>query len=124
MITIDQAKEFALNWIHSWNSHDLNSILEHYDSKIEFHSPLIPLLKFNETGVIKSKTELKKYFKIGLDTYPELSFKFHNVFTGVNTITVYYTSVNGRMATEVFELNDKRKATKVFCNYSNNSSLY
>lgn len=124
MITIEIAKDFALEWIHSWNSHDLNSIMEHYDSNIEFHSPFIPLLKFNDTGIINSKVELKKYFKIGLDAYPELRFKLHNVFTGLDTITVYYTSVNGRMAAEVFHLNDKHKAVKVFCNYSNNSSIY
>ncbi|MBA4241428.1 MAG: nuclear transport factor 2 family protein [Sphingobacteriaceae bacterium] len=123
-MTAVQAKDFALDWIHSWNSHDLNSIMEHYDTKIEFHSPFIPLLKFNETGIIKSKEELAKYFKIGLDAYPDLRFKLHNVFTGINTITVYYASVNSRMAAEVFHLNKNGKATKVFCNYSNNSSIY
>ena len=124
MITAIQAKDFALDWIHSWNSHDLNSIMEHYDNKIEFHSPLIPLLKFNDTGIIKSKEELAKYFKIGLDAYPDLRFKLHNVFTGINTVTVYYASVNKRMTAEVFHLNRKGKATKVLCNYSNNSSIY
>lgn len=124
MLTLDQAKDFALDWIHSWNSHDINSIMEHYSDTIAFHSPLILLLNFNASGVIKSKKDLMKYFKIGLDAYPDLRFKLHNVFTGVNTITVYYTSVNGRMAAEVFQLNSEGKAQKIFCNYSNNSSLY
>lgn len=124
MITTDTAKEFALEWINSWNSHDLNSIMEHYDDKIEFHSPFIPLLKFNDTGIIKSKADLAKYFKIGLDAYPDLKFKLHNVFTGINTVTIYYTSVNNRMAAEVFSLNEQGKATKVFCNYSNDQSVY
>lgn len=124
MLTIDKAKDFALDWIHSWNSHDLNSIMGHYSDTIEFHSPLILLLKFNATGIINSKKDLAKYFTMGLAAYPDLNFKLHNVFTGVNTVTVYYTSLNGRMAAEVFELNDKRKAQKVFCNYSNNFSLY
>ena len=110
MITAIQAKYFALDWIHSWNSHDLNSIMEHYDTKIDFHSPFIPLLKFNERGIIKSKEELAKYFKIGLDAYPDLRFKLHNVFTGINTVTVYYTSVNKRIAAEVFHLNKKRQS--------------
>ena len=124
MITTDTAKEFALEWINSWNSHDLNSIMEHYDDKIEFHSPFIPLLKFNDTGIIKSKADLAKYFKIGLDAYPDLKFILHNVFTGINTVTIYYTSVNKRMAAEVFSLNEQGKATKVFCNYSNDQSVY
>lgn len=124
MIIADAAKKFALEWINSWNSHNLNSIMEHYDDKIEFHSPFIPLLKFNDTGIIKSKADLAKYFKIGLDAYPDLKFKLHNVFTGINTITIYYTSVNNRMAAEVFLLNKQGKATKVFCNYSTDPSIY
>ena len=124
MITENQAKDFASEWIRSWNSHNLNSIMEHYADDIEFYSPFIPLLKFNDTGLISSKGDLEKYFKIGLDAYPDLNFKLHNVFTGVDTITIYYTSVNGRMAAEVFRLNARGKATKVFCNYSNNKSSY
>lgn len=124
MITTETGQNFAIEWIKSWNSHDMNSIMEHYDNEIEFYSPFIPLLKFNDTGLIRSKADLAKYFKIGLDAYPDLEFKLHNVFTGINTVIVYYTSVNNRMAAEVFHLNKQGKVTKVFCNYSNVQSLY
>lgn len=124
MITTDQANNFVLKWIHSWNSHHLELIMEHYDSEVEFHSPFILLLKFNDKGTITSKDDLKRYFKIGLDTHPDLTFKLHNVFTGINTVTIYYTSVNNRMAAEVFHLNKNGKAIHVFCNYSNTPSLY
>lgn len=124
MIAQNEAKEFALDWIHSWNSHNLKEIMKHYDDSVEFHSPFILLLNFNETGIITSKKELESYFKIGLDTYPELTFKLHNVFTGIDTVTIYYTSVNNRKAAEVFHLNSNGKASKVFCNYSSVESLY
>ncbi len=123
-MTEEQAKKFTEQWIHSWNSHDLNAILEHYSDNIEFYSPMIALLKFNEKGLITNKKELREYFQIGLNAYPNLQFQLHNFFTGVTTLVIYYTSVNGRMATEVFEMNDEGKANRVFCNYTLNKSEY
>lgn len=112
------AAKFAQEWIHSWNNHDIAAILSHYSDDVEFYSPFIPLLKFNETGVITNKTDLKKYFEIGLNSYPDLHFQFHHCFVGINTLVLYYTSVNGRLAAEVFELNEQGKAVRVYCNYS------
>jgi len=112
------AKQFAEEWIDSWNNHDLERILAHYVDDIEFYSPFIPLLKFNDTGLITNKSDLKKYFEIGLNAYPDLHFKFQNYLVGIDTIVLYYQSVNGRMAAEVFQLNAQGKAVKVFCNYS------
>lgn len=111
------AKKFTKNWICSWNKHDLEEILSHYSEEIIFHSPFISLLKFNDAGIITNKTDLKKYFEIGLKNYPDLHFQFHNFFVGINTVVIYYTSVNGHLAAEVFELNELGKAVKVFCNY-------
>lgn len=123
-MTEQQAKTFAEQWIHSWNSGDLDAILEHYGDEIEFYSPMIALLKFNDKGLIRDKKELKAYFQLGLNAYPDLNFKLHNVFAGVNTLVLYYTSVKGRMAAEVFEINDQGKAKRVYCNYSMNHSNY
>ncbi|WPR70310.1 nuclear transport factor 2 family protein [Flavobacterium sp. NG2] len=112
------AKQFAEEWIKSWNSHDIDTIMSHYANEIEFHSPFIKMLNFNDTGIISSRAELKDYFKIGLLKYPDLHFNFHKYFVGINTICISYTSVNNKEALEVFELNNEGKATKVFCNYA------
>lgn len=124
MITTEHAKQFAEEWIHSWNSHSIDAIMQHYAENIEFHSPFIPLLKFNDTGMICDKQQLKDYFAVGLRSYPDLRFTLHNVFAGINTVVIYYTSVNGRMAAEVFELNANGKAVKVYCNYSMDRPVY
>lgn len=108
---------FAKEWIESWNNHDIDSIMLHYEENLEFQSPFISLLNFNNTGIINSKQELKKYFEIGLNAYPDLNFKLKKVFTGVNSIVIYYESVNNKMAAEVFFLNNKGKAVKVLCHY-------
>jgi hypothetical protein len=117
---IEKSKQFAEEWIKSWNDHNLNNILSHYADELEFYSPLISGLKYNKTGVITNKADLKKYFEIGLNSYPDLHFDFHNYFVGINTVVLYYTSVNGKLAAEVFELNEAGQAVKVYCNYSNN----
>ncbi|MBL7936242.1 MAG: nuclear transport factor 2 family protein [Bacteroidia bacterium] len=117
-MTQEIAHQFANDWLHAWNSHDINLIMEHYSEKIEFHSPLVSLLKFNDTGIITSKEELKKYFSIGLNNYPNLNFKLQNVFVGVDTLVIYYSSINNRLSAEVFQLNESNQAVKVYCNYS------
>ena len=118
MITERTAKEFAIQWINAWNSHNIDKILEHYDNDIEFYSPLISVLNFNSEGIIKNKIDLKKYFEIGLNAYPNLYFQFHHCFIGVNSIVIYYTSVNGKLSAEVFEFNKSAKIKRVLCNYS------
>jgi ketosteroid isomerase-like protein len=35
-----EPKAFADDWVDSWNSHDLDRILAHYDSEIVFLSPI------------------------------------------------------------------------------------
>lgn len=113
-----KTKQFAVDWIRAWNNHNLDNILSHYADELEFYSPLIPLLNFNESGIITNKTDLKKYFEAGLNKYPDLHFWLHHCFAGINTLVLYYTSVNGRLAAEVFELNEAGKAIKVYCHYA------
>lgn len=118
MITEEMAQAFAAAWINAWNSHNLEHILEHYENDVEFYSPLIRLLNFNNEGVIKNKADLKQYFETGLKTYPDLHFKLHHYFAGVHSIVIYYTSVNERLCAEVFELGESGKAKRVLCNYA------
>lgn len=121
MINKEIAANFVREWIDAFNSHNLELILEHYADDIEFYSPFIVQLTFNDEGVIRSKSDLKKYFEQALIVYPDLHFELHGYFTGINIIVIHYLSVNGRMAAEVFQLNDEAKAVNVFCNYANAS---
>ena len=118
MLNKEKALAFTEEWIDAFNTHDLDRILEHYSEAIEFYSPFIPLLKFNVEGVIRNKTDLRTYFQIGLDTYPDLHFKLHHCFVGVNSVVIYYTSVNEKLAAETFVLNEDGKADRVFCHYA------
>lgn len=117
-----QATEFAHAWISAFNAHDLNAILEHYADELTFYSPFISLLNVNEAGCITNKQDLKRYFQLGLTTYPDLQFTLHHVFVGVDTLTIYYTSVQNRLACEVFRLDAAGKADQVFCHYTTDAS--
>lgn len=111
------AKKFTEAWIQAWNDHNLEAILSHYADELVFSSPLIPLLGFNESGIIRSKEELRRYFQMGLNAYPYLHFQLRTYYRGVGTLVICYTSVNNREAAEVFRLNAEGKAGSVFCNY-------
>lgn len=124
MITNEAASRFVREWIDAFNAHDLESILDHYADELEFYSPFISLLQFNDEGVIRNKAELQKYFALGLSAYPQLHFRLHNYFTGIHTLVIYYTSVNGRRAAESFRLDEEGKAVEVFCNYTTEASRY
>ncbi len=45
-----EAKKFANAWIESWNSHNLDNILEHYADDIEITTPMIKLAGGLESG--------------------------------------------------------------------------
>ena len=114
------AQQFANEWINAWNAHDVDRILSHYADDITFTSPLVAALNFNESGTIHSKDDLRRYFETGLNRYPDLHFQLHNCLSGVNTLVLYYQSVNNMMAAEVFELDGSGKVMRVYCNYSSN----
>jgi hypothetical protein len=59
MITKETAAKFVNGWLNAFNLHNMESILEHYANEIEFYSPFISLLKFNDESIIKNKTDLK-----------------------------------------------------------------
>ncbi|QEC69287.1 nuclear transport factor 2 family protein [Panacibacter ginsenosidivorans] len=117
MMNIETASAFVGQRIDAFNAHNLEQILDHYADDIEFYSPFIPLLKFNEEGVIRGKPGLRAYFEAGLAAYPELRFTLQQYYTGINTVVISYTSVNGRSAAETFQLNGQGKAVRVYCNY-------
>ena len=118
MISNDKATGFARDWIESFNSHQPDAIMMHYAENVEFHSPFIPLLQFNEAGVIHGKEELRRYFEIGLHAYPDLHFRLQHIFTGINSIVICYTSVQEKQAAETFHLDKDGKAVRVYCHYS------
>lgn len=119
MFPLSESKKFAEEWIKSWNKQDLDLILSHYADEIEFTSPFVIKLMDEPSGTIRGKEKLKSYFQKGLSSYPELRFELFEVLTGVNSLVVYYRSVNNLLAAEIMVLNHEGKIAQVFAHYNN-----
>jgi len=117
MIAEQNAYKFALDWIDSWNSHDLDRVMSHYDKDVEYFSPFVAKLGSNELGRLSGKENVRNYLQKGLEAYPDLHFILGNVFIGIASIMLQYQSVNNLLAAEVFELNNQGLAVRVQCHY-------
>ena len=117
-ITEDFCKQFANEWINAWNSHDLDSIMSHYAEELEFYSPLIIRLNINPDGRITHKTDLRDYFKVGLEKFPDLHFNLHHVLAGLNSVVLYYESVNNTLSAEFMLFNEDGKISQVRAHYT------
>jgi ketosteroid isomerase-like protein len=73
MLTKEQAHQLAAQWIQAWNSHDLNEILAHYAEDVVLVSSIVVKLLNDPLGTVRGKAALRKYFKKGLDVYPNLN---------------------------------------------------
>lgn len=118
MITEQEAEEFANDWIASWNAHDLDRVMSHYDEDVEYFSMFVAKLTEDSTGRIKGKRNVREYLSKGLAAYPDLNFKLIHFFLGVSSITLQYESVNNLIAAEVFELNSQGLVKRVQCHYT------
>ena len=108
---------FAEAWVNAWNSHDLEAILEHYADDIVFYSPFIQKINNDPSGRLQGKEALKAYFAKGLQAYPDLHFELYHVLEGVQSVVLYYKSVNNRLSAEMMVLNDAGKVVEVRAHY-------
>lgn len=69
MITEQQAKIFAKDWIESWNSHDLDRILTHYSDDFEITTPMIKTFLGIDTGTLQGKQNIKEYWAVALEKF-------------------------------------------------------
>lgn len=110
--------DLAREWIHAWNTHNLDLILKHYHEDVEFTSPFISRLTNRTDGTIRGRKDLGDYFARGLAAYPDLHFKLIRVLSGVRSCVLEYQSVNGLQAAEFMELDDDGLVRRVSAHYS------
>jgi len=112
VLDIEFANNFSSEWIESWNSHDIESIISHYAQALEFKSPLIVERYSDPTGTIATREKLKEYFLIGLNNNPSLAFKLKQTLLGVDGVTLYYENARGGTTAEYFEFNSEAEVIK------------
>ena len=118
MIQETLANRFADEWVNAWNAHDIEAIMAHYADNISFQSPVIIQVNKDPTGTIKSKVALKEYFVRALKLYPELHFELYKVLVSINSVVLYYKTINDMVTAEYMELNEQRKVIAVRAHYS------
>jgi ketosteroid isomerase-like protein len=109
--------QLATQWLAAWNQHDLAAILTHYSESVQFTSPLIIKLLKNPSGTIHGKAALRDYFQIGLNAYPDLKFELIDLLIGVDSLVIYYHSVNSLLAAEFMHLDAEGLVDQVSAHY-------
>jgi len=118
MISREQALAFANQWVEAWNAHDLPRVLEHYTDDFEMTSPVMKQMGLSETGTLKGKQNVADYWQKALVKYPDLHFKIIDVLTSVNSIVIYYHTINNKLSAELFMFNDEGKVYKSAGHYN------
>jgi ketosteroid isomerase-like protein len=118
MISRKQAEEFACEWIAAWNAQDLERVLAHYTDDFEFSSPFI-ISQMNEaSGTLKGKALIHIYWQSALERFPDLRFELIEVFSGVQSVTIYYKTVFGKTGAEVFIFDANGKVIRSLAHYN------
>jgi len=111
------AQYFAQDWINSWNAHDLDRILSHYDDDFEMTSPAIVQLMGEPTGTLRGKTHVGAYWQKALTLIPDLEFELLSIMVGVNSITIHYFGARKSLCAEVFHFGTNQKVSRAFAHY-------
>jgi len=118
MISLDQAKNFAQEWVNSWNSRDLERILLHYADDFQMTSPFIVTMMHEPTGTLRGKGQVRAYWAQALERLPDLHFDLIEVLASVDSITIYYHAVLGKRAAEVLFIDDYGKVRRAVAHYN------
>lgn len=117
-MTEAQAQEFALEWIETWNSHDLERILGHYSEQVEVTSPLVEAILGPGRVTVRGKDDLRAYWGAALERYPELRFTLYRAYAGVRSIVLHYRSVQGLVGAECMEFDESGRVSRVVAHYA------
>jgi len=118
MLTEPEARELAKHWVASWNAHDLDAIMSHYDPDVVLVSPVAVALLNDPAGTVRGTGALRAYFKRGLEAYPNLEFKLIDLMWGLNSVVLYYANQRGSKTGEFMEIGPSGKVIRAVANYS------
>ena len=117
-MTKDEAWNLANHWVATWNAHDLEAIMTHYDDAVELTSPVAARLLGLPNGKVVGKSALRDYFQRGLEAFPDLRFDLEDVLWGTNSVVLVYTNQKGTRSGEFMELSAAGKVARVVAHYN------
>lgn len=117
IISRQWADIFAVEWVESWNNHDLSWILSHYTYDFEMNSPLIVEIAGVSSGSLIGKVAIATYWQTAFQKVPDLHFKLIGIYVGVSSIVIHYRSSMNRSVAEVMFLNHAQLIYKAVAHY-------
>jgi len=100
-MTTTSPSEFAQAWLAAWNNHDVEAVLGHFSDDVVFRSPAAIQLLADSDGVLRGKSELRRYWTDALAKIPDLKFELLGVYTGVDAVVIHYRNQKGGLVNEV-----------------------
>ncbi|GAA0416185.1 hypothetical protein Acor_56340 [Acrocarpospora corrugata] len=110
-MNLDEAHQFADEWLADWNSHDLDRITRHYAPDVVFTSPIAARIVAGSDGVVRGIEALRAYWAEGLRRNPQLRFEVIGVYAGVDTIVIHFRNQTGQLSAEVLTFHDGKVVT-------------
>ncbi|UVO12217.1 nuclear transport factor 2 family protein [Mycobacterium sp. SVM_VP21] len=101
------ATAFSRQWVQSWNSLDVDSVLAHFHDHVVFTSPVAAELYPETAGIIRGKSDLRHYWNGALQRIPDLHFVIEAVYRGIDTVVINYRNQKGGLVNEVLRFNDE-----------------
>ncbi|OBF70564.1 DUF4440 domain-containing protein [Mycobacterium sp. 852002-51613_SCH5001154] len=95
------AVAFGQQWVDAWNAHDVEAVLDHFHDDVVFTSPVAATIVPESAGVVRGKSELRRYWNLALQRIPHLRFSVEAVYQGVDTIVIAYRNQDGGRVSEV-----------------------
>jgi hypothetical protein len=117
-MTEAEAQEYALEWIASWNSHDLDRILSHYADDVEVISPLVETILGPGRVTVRGKERLREYWGRALAKYPDLHFRLYRAYAGPRSVVLHYQSVQALVSAECLEFDATGLVCRVLAHYA------
>ncbi len=117
MISVEQGRKFAREWVKAWNDRNLDEVLSHYTDDFEMSTPFIASMYGEPSGTLRGRENVAKYWTAALAKLPDLHFELRDVLVGVNSVVIYYKSVMNKSAAEVFTFDESGKVCKAAAHY-------
>jgi ketosteroid isomerase-like protein len=92
---------FSERWLAAWNSHDVESVLTQFHEDAVFTSPVAAELLPETAGLVRGKSELRRYWTRALQRIPDLRFVVEGVYQGIDTLVIAYRNQDNKLVSEV-----------------------
>jgi hypothetical protein len=94
-------KNYADQWVHAWNAHDVEAVLDQFHDDVVFSSPVAARVVPGSGGVVRGKAALRDYWTTALKTLPDLHFDVVGVYRGESTLVINYRNHRDELVNEV-----------------------